>query len=1399
MMIVGSVCKNVEVQTRRLYFRYLKGKEMKKVIVMMAIALGGCLIAHAAATGSCESAAASIKFGGSEQTKTVTLTGEWDSDSGEYDQSSGVYYFKATLSRSVAYTVWTTGLSTNDNISVSAYSADPVKEDDWGPMADFSEIEEGGGNTRLVMRSDDWYIDDEDPSESDPKSWVYYFCVEGAVGKKVTISFQQGAIIPRGREDNPQTLKPSNSVAILNDKLQLGGEYYAVADLKAGSLYSFETGKGTEANPISLNIMGEGALNIYNMPGYDGDLSNTGVYVVPDETGEYQFLLSTIGDDDQAEFSLTYKTYPMRAISAHPSTEIALGEPKTCTPGYMCDLRTGFYDTIIDEELLSFTAVKGQRYLAETAGAQTNLLMRIYDAKGTVLVESTGLEGTYDVKCGFTASAAGVYYVGVCQLLTNEFTDQPSRSTADLTVSKIKGEMHSPDEWDSLDDENEGATGLAAVPGKADDSPVELDTEGNGWHELGRTDWADIFMVAARKGITYQFKASLEDSTYTVTHLKAEVYYLSGTKTVKVSTTGDINPGKGEPLSFNATTFNTYYIKVSVAEGEGYDFPKYKIHTSAYSTSAADLGSLTVNTYGASGVTYSINSETYKYAGGGTVLLPAGSYTVKFSTAKNYKAPANMKGVEVKAGENKTIDVYYSDTFDPKDDTLAGATSWGMKNTETSMSRTLWENDLVDYFAVAGKDGQLYDFELKNATCDAVLSISNTVTGLLVENVTAVSQLALPAKGKYYLIVKHGTTEQKGGSYTLAGFFANVGAIKFAKTSLTAKDSDSSVSLTVNRTAKDGRVRIKYGTVAGEGLGGARPGVDYVPQNGILEWAAGDNKAKTIKITLIPDLVAYDEGTNKVFSVRLAPIPEDERTEDEYPGLISGSDTCTITLKESAKKGATVASTYAAKAVKMATVKTEVVPVETGKFFGVLAEDGSQLTNGLPKLASVTLTVSTAKPASLSAKVALAGKSYTFSSKGWDEEGEGVAKKVLTQVQKVNNVAYTNLLTVTLAAGTTTDEGVWSRPSGEVELEMNVPDANSKGVQEKIVYTGSIWRDQAKIQDYLTAVTNFAGYYTIALVPDGVSVSDGVPAGNGYLTVTIDNKGKAKVAGKLADNTSVSLSSVVCGLVKDENSRNGYAFHIPVYLSKSPYCFGGELRLFADETGKIVVDSTYDYALIWNNDKAAVTYDNEDGFALTLLPVGGYYDKVVNLQAYYLNYALSVGTADVTEFPSETFVYDPVSSVQPTGLKISVEGDALSVLKKTLVKDSTKKYVDFELSSNPCNVQLKYARATGLVTGSFSVWTEGVTAAGATVQKEVTGFKHNGVLLLARDAASPLSNDVLSGGYFTQSVKLSDYNESTKKTTTRTWTFSAPFNILGEDQGEPDWWADDWGERPLDE
>ena len=804
------------------------------------------------------------------------------------------------------------------------------------------------------------------------------------------------------------------------------------------------------------------------------------------------------------------------------------------------------------------------------------------------------------------------------------------------------------------------------------------------------------------------------------------------------------------------------------------------------------FGALSVSTPGAPSAKWTLDSDSTKYAPGSFIVL-AGDHTLKFPSVSGYKATDATAAATVEAGASpQEVVVYYSDTFDPKDDTAKGATTISFKNTDTVYAtRTLWENDPEDNFAFDGKDGYFYDIALSDETGSALFSVTNAEFGVLYSGVSSIVQAQFPkSKGKYYLCVTHAPDAAEYGGYSISGKFANVGSVKFAKTAATAKETDTVVSLAVNRTSKDGLVRVRYGTVAGT----AKPGEDYIAQSGTLVWEDGDNKAKTIAVRLIPELVPVYRG-DRSFSVHLEALEPEEREDGEYPAAIV-SGVCAVTLKETSKAGATVESAYAAKAPKLAKTTTENVPLESGTFYGVLSEDGCALTNGLPALASVTLTAGAKAPYALSAKVAIAGKTYTFSAKGWDEESEdGVKTKTFEMAQKTAGVTYINTLSVTVSEGVTTDGSAWLGAGGSVELVMNVPDSNSKGVQEEIRYTGEIFRNNAKIQDYLAAVTNFTGYYTVALVPDGVTVADGIPAGNGYITLTVDNKGTVKVAGMLADGTTKpSVSVAACGLVEDETSANGYSLYVPVFFAKSPACFGGMLRLYAAEDGTVLVDSSV--PLVWNNDNAKLTYSGEDGYRISLQPAGGWYDTVVNLYAYYLTRDFSVSTEDSSSFFAEALTansatkdYSYSGAAQPDGFAVSLSSTAFSTENKKLVKSGS--VYDFEASANPCNVQVKLARATGIVSGSFSLWSE---SEDGSKQKEITGLKHYGVVVMNREEAVLLPDDVVSAGFCTQTVKVSDVNPTTGKTTTRSWTGSLPFNILGVERGEPDWWAEDWGE-----
>ncbi|MDO5317100.1 MAG: Calx-beta domain-containing protein [bacterium] len=1378
---------------------------MIKKFIAAVLLLLGLFPAFGGSSGNCEEHADSVSFGNAE--RTVKLVAAYDVEEKTSDATRGVYFFKAKLKRSTAYTIWTTGLSTNEEVSVMAYAKDSSDEDEDGPSADFTEVDEPGGNTRLVMYADDWYVDPEEKEENDPKEWTYYVEIEGEVGQEVNIHFATGAIIPAGREDNPLPISPTLTVKKSSSFLQLDSTFYYRVSFKAGQLYWFATSGGTTNSLLSVDIDTQDKdsdveseiedtrdFETYPDPAYDDDELNTGIYVVPSVSGWYNVVVTADGDDaDGAPFTMSYRTYQQRKPSEHVTKELNAANDYTSefVAGHMNtkeSLEAGYYDKVVDESLFRFTAKKGSRWIAETLYAQTNMFIAAYDAKGKMLNWNVGDGLSMNARAGFEIPADGDYYVGVCQNISDDFSEEPAYTTATVKLSDASTVEGQPDAYDPKDDREEGATGLIVVPASESETPEQADPQGTDWHELNRHDWYDVFMIGARKGVTYSLRASLASPSTAFNSLAAEVYILSGTKELHELTVGDINASSDSPLTFTATVSGTYYVRISVAGGRGLDYPKYKLHAKAVAANGEALGSLTVNTFGVTTGTFTLDKETVKYKGGSSVLVAGSAHTVKYGAVKGFSAPA-AESVVVKSGKTPTIlDRYYSDTFDPKDDTYKGATAWTLKNTETTLPRTFWKVDPEDNFVITGKDGQFFDIALKDVTGDAVFTISNEEKGKLADKVTSVKQLLLPtSKAKYYLKVTHANAAPVDGSYTLAGFFANVGSLKLAKTALSVKEDAASVVVTVNRTAKDGVVRIKYGTVAGT----AQPGVDYVAQNGILEWGDGDNKPKTITVRLIPDLLPTFEGADKTFAVQLKELDASERTSEEYPGTIVGGDTCTITLKETAKEGATVADAYKKYAVKPATVQTEVAPLESGTFYGVLAEDGAALTNGQMRLASVTFTASK-EPAKLAAKVLIAGKTYAFSATGWDEAASDATEAVqtMTLVQKIAGVNYTNTLMVCAAKGETASADDWLRAGADVELTMNVPDANGKGAQKGIRYTGRLFRNNAKIQNYLTAVTNFAGYYTVALAPNAV-IDDGVPAGNGYLTLTVDAKGTAKVAGLLADGqTKISLSSAACGLVVNDASSNGLALHVPLFLSKSPYCFGGTLRLHSRADGVVVVDSAN--PLLWNNDNPALAYDNQAGYQLALAPVGGWYDRVVNLQTYYLSRAFEIGTADVTDYPAEFVATGNtlVADVGPNGQAVDVVGNNITAEKQVLVKAG--KLFDLEPSVNPSGVTVKFARATGLVNGTFMVWSIG---SDGVTQKQIKGLKFNGVAVLARDAASPLVEEVVAPGFFTQAMTLTDVDPKGVKKT-RKWTFSAPFNLLGIDQGAVDWWLDDWGVAP---
>ena len=1671
---------------------------MKAKFLLVFCALIAASSAVAATAGSCEKSPTSITAAATEKTynsngSPFELTQEWitdDEESGKGHYTNNyVRVFKMNLKRQKSYTVWLAEAKGAIQIE-TIMAADPTGEQ-FPPSAMFEEVS-GLWGSRYVLTADQWDYDPEFPEFSDPVSWNYFIRVVGEKGATAVLHFQEALAIPVGLEVNPLVLSPKNTILVAQKGASpypfvLGeSDFWCSSPVVKGRRYLFASAGGDETCPYDISVGGSGKLTRlasatkeqladYGVGDYDaayfydadGDESSSGSFSGDDDAVlSFSFIRSNT--NEESKIKVVYKLLPIWTIAAHnPRSLDDLGGETRFVPGRINDTGLAAYDNIIDNNLFSFKTVKGKNYVIETEGAQTNMLMRVYDANGKVYLENSECgDGSGNARCAFTATKAATYYVGVAQKLADDDRDPLLGEEIALRLSVV-------------DLDPDPGISLSPVPVDSDGvEPWDMDTEGVKSNVLDRTRWSNTFAISGRKGLTYKLDVTLEDPEHdqTFTDVEAEVFYKSGSSERAVAFGGDIMSGltaAGTPLVFSATQNTTYYVRVRVKEGDGLDFPAYRMHCIGYDTAdpSKPLGVLKGVTQGAEG-TWSLDRESVKYPNGGAILVPAGTYTVKFNSVKNFSTPAAKDGQEVAAKTTTTVTGVYSDTSDPKDDNISGkegkvtyaATSWSLKTTFSEQSRTLWTVDPRDWFKISASDGYYYDFSFKSVSegGDAVMSLyeADGITpvkdsaGQDIVGVDEIVKCGL-AKGTYYLKVSHRNEgEKKDGSYVIQGRYANVGAIKFAKAEYTVKDNAASVALTVNRTAKDGMLKVAFKTVDGTVKGrtrGASPDdpaekfyiIEEDPSN-VLVWADGDNKAKTITVDLLPDLMptyhdflryftvelsdgggeypvvfsrdksgnplnvakvkltetakkaagtvqvlgegidvkkpVFDvratetlsinlvrvDGTNGAITVRIdtsaltgtkgdfierswadgesavqtvaIPVPAapatDMKTSKKVTLKLSAtskdkpkfaassitvnvnnnqfkmtmadyvktlSKTCGYTVKEkktgtwfvcndgtmsgtgdldftltgpctfkywingvlqetidvtAAEKtrkvtisacdgltyeyvfngdgGETIyqAVQYSAKvACTTSTAKPKLasggklpaglkleqdkvtkewfvrgVPTAAGYFYagiedssvkpaaamtnfafnvvairsavgtfnGLAASDGDHSgTNRLQSLAQVTLT--TATSGKLSAKVAIGGKTYSFAATGFSEVTTGSATNLiaeLTQIQKIQPLTFTNRLTATILDADISDPDTW-RTSVALTLSMAaLPDLKGKGYQEDVCYSGRAYRDNSKDAAWTLEAAQFSGYYTTALVPVKSSPAEGEPTGNGYLTLTLDAKGKMKIAGMLANGTAYSASSVIGNLDVIDGDP---IVTVPLYSFKNPTLFGGWLTIRFPEDGEPVVTLKAGDDIRWVSEDAAAAYDGK-GFDLGIIPVGGYYDTVASLQRYYLDYRFAV------EFPHDgdldnlravlktTYgsTYDFVPMVNPNGMDVAVIGDVPSVNKQKLVKNGST--YDWGSCVNAANVKLTFKRATGILNGTCDLWYEGVKSDKLTAGK-LSGLKHNGVLIMNREAEGPLQDDVWSAGSVVIPQSIKDGGK------TRKWNASFPFNI----------------------
>lgn len=1381
---------------------------MKRVLMTAALVAGFAFSSEAKTktdstyTGQLEKNATSLSVSSSVKTKKVTLERKTE-DGKNYKY---LRYYKMTLKKGNAYTVWLTGVdATNNTVRIrTCYGKSTLDWNTIPPIARFEAVDCGVETRWLVTgkkwaNSDTWakmdwselegFEDMDWGNESTPSSWTYYIVVESDRAEvSATINFVAKNKIPTGVFSKPLVIKPTNKIQTTTLKDGFMSEYYYVqVACQKGYCYRFGAVGGSETNALSF-VEDDFVNGTYGEFGVWTNEFNGAQSFYSNKKQTLKFRLqSSFGY--KATGKIRYYVEKQKAINKHTvKATLKVGKSVEAVPGYLNATNApakGYFDMIADEQLFKISLKKDKHYVIETSGAdpETPIIIYLYDSKGAILQKNTSKgSDSPDVRLAYTPTKSTTYYVGVCENhgLFDEFT--PKYIPVTLSAAEVKTITKT--------------VKVLPVPAADGDLPKDKDVAGSPVITFGTNCWYATGSFGATKNVSYVFSVEFVDPENTEANkLTVEIYQtkVSSSSKYKMKTL-TIEPG--QTFKYVAKKSAMHYLRIYPKAGKGLDYKSFRIHAMGYYGDGTACGAIKVKLTGASGkwaqiaykskssfkTTAKYNADVKKrkkaavrYDSGTSVIVPAGKRTVFFTDVKGYTTPKEVTGTVV-AGETWYVndgDIYYTDKWDPKDDKSSGSTKLSISSSTKSLkTHTLWKTDSKDYYTFTAKQGYYYTFSISGT--GQVFTLKRVDGEVIAEDVTSVSRILLPkttaskykkTPAKYYLIVSHGEDGNVGGKYTLKSRYENLGVVKFSKATYTVNDTSTSATLSVSRTGSKGAIRVHYGTIEGT----AKDGTHFFAQDGYLSWKDGDKSAKKITVKLIPKTLPL-KGKDLTFKVKLTDASAEEDVDDGLKNplvaVFSGTKsslTATVKIANKAKYKSVKAAYASVYKDKKTTLKTqEKDPLRSGTFYGLVrALEEPALTNGAPEFGAVTLTVTPGKKPEhdkLSAKAQVAGATYTFAaSTGWDGTNEvGQLVKTLRAVSEANP-AETNELTVTVTDGKT---AAWKTNSTcKAELSLYIPDAEGG---QRASYAGDLRRRNAKIQAYLDAAFKFDGYYTLSLIP---SEKD-APLGNGYLTVTVNANGGAKVAGKLPDKSAISVSAMACTVEPTDKSTSGWTMIIPVFQSDAAGCFAAELRLvMQSDSGRVDGKSSKivflgDSLACWNRDDG-VNRDGSCGWQRTLRPCGGWYDKLVNLQGYYNDLAQQFWVESMGDFPAELLLegYEVVEYGKPSA-GVNLAGNAFSAEKRKLERNA-EGAINFEESVNPCNVTVKINRATGVTTGTGSVWTSN-----GELQTEVSGFSHFGILTLDREDACGLNADTLVYGALVKPVTLEDG---------ASWMFSIPF------------------------
>lgn len=307
----------------------------------------------------------------------------------------------------------------------------------------------------------------------------------------------------------------------------------------------------------------------------------------------------------------------------------------------------------------------------------------------------------------------------------------------------------------------------------------------------------------------------------------------------------------------------------------------------------------------------------------------------------------------------------------------------------------------------------------------------------------------------------------------------------------------------------------------------------------------------------------------------------------------------------------------------------------------------------------------------------------------------------------------------------------------------------------------NVWKDTG-----MTAkLTPYLGYYTATLPGSDASF------GSGYLTLTVDATTSVKTGGKLADGAAVSSSGA---LILDEAGR----LWTVVYMAPTAYQGGGFFGqaefVTPDDVNTNVVLRTLDGGTFqWNNCDPRATDSYGDGFARQLGLAGGWYDKLINLRAYYAD-GLAVGgvavlpsylaTVRTTDWDPDaparkitttsTFAVDAAPCL-PDGLALAVTpatgaGTGLAAPRvvapvKTTDPDTGMPSYNYDALANPSGLTISFTRATGIFKGTFNMYYDYVSADDLTVDPERQTWTHTVKSVSYEGALTPVREDTSDG------------------------------------------------------